>query len=154
MRFEAENAVTLEKWLGSFLRPIFADWTWEWVQQTARYGISYPIKAFLWNLFVFTVCGWLTSFQAVGRIDRIGQTRVMTVHHFVVYGSVEEQIYYKYTDPRNKDWTVRSIIQFYFDGLAFARSSFVITSFSQLILVKWFKICAFKSIDCGKRRWA
>ncbi|KIH46856.1 protein, SNF2 family, partial [Ancylostoma duodenale] len=31
--------------------------------------------------------------QAVGRIDRIGQRRAITVHNFVVKGSIEEEIY-------------------------------------------------------------
>ncbi|KAK5967039.1 hypothetical protein GCK32_008551, partial [Trichostrongylus colubriformis] len=31
--------------------------------------------------------------QAVGRIDRIGQRRTVTVHNFIVIGSIEEEIY-------------------------------------------------------------
>ncbi|KAK6011637.1 hypothetical protein OSTOST_23271 [Ostertagia ostertagi] len=31
--------------------------------------------------------------QAVGRIDRIGQRRTITVHNFIVKGSIEEEIY-------------------------------------------------------------
>ncbi|KHJ88857.1 helicase protein [Oesophagostomum dentatum] len=31
--------------------------------------------------------------QAVGRIDRIGQRRSITVHNFIVKGSIEEEIY-------------------------------------------------------------
>ncbi|VDO36948.1 unnamed protein product [Onchocerca flexuosa] len=48
--------------------------------------------------------------QAIGRIDRIGQKKQMIVHHFVVYGSIEEQIYYKYSQDQDKDWTVQSIV--------------------------------------------
>ncbi|EJD75843.1 E3 ubiquitin-protein ligase SHPRH [Loa loa] len=48
--------------------------------------------------------------QAIGRIDRIGQKKAMMVHHFVVYGSIEEQIYYKYSQDQDKDWTVQSIV--------------------------------------------
>lgn len=32
------------------------------------------------------------------------------VHHFVVYGSIEEQIHYKYSQDQDKDWTVQSIV--------------------------------------------
>ncbi|VDK86818.1 unnamed protein product [Litomosoides sigmodontis] len=48
--------------------------------------------------------------QAIGRIDRIGQKKEMMVHHFVVYGSIEEQIYYKYSQDQNKDWTIQNIV--------------------------------------------
>ncbi|KAK6104768.1 SNF2 N-terminal domain family protein [Brugia pahangi] len=48
--------------------------------------------------------------QAIGRIDRIGQKKTMMVHHFVVYGSIEEQIHYKYSKNQDKDWTVQSIV--------------------------------------------
>ncbi|KAL3995109.1 Helicase conserved C-terminal domain family protein [Acanthocheilonema viteae] len=48
--------------------------------------------------------------QAIGRIDRIGQKKKMMVHHFVVYGSIEEQIYYKYSQDQDKDWTVQNIM--------------------------------------------
>ncbi|KAM3718745.1 E3 ubiquitin-protein ligase SHPRH [Dirofilaria immitis] len=48
--------------------------------------------------------------QAIGRIDRIGQKKEMVVHHFVVYGSIEEQIHYKYSQDQDKDWTVQSIV--------------------------------------------
>ncbi|VDM14416.1 unnamed protein product [Wuchereria bancrofti] len=48
--------------------------------------------------------------QAIGRIDRIGQKKAMMVHHFVVYGSIEEQIHYKYSKNQDKDWTVQSIV--------------------------------------------
>ncbi|VDM14441.1 unnamed protein product [Wuchereria bancrofti] len=34
----------------------------------------------------------------------------MMVHHFVVYGSIEEQIHYKYSKNQDKDWTVQSIV--------------------------------------------
>uniref|UniRef100_A0A9J2Q3Z5 RING-type domain-containing protein n=1 Tax=Ascaris lumbricoides TaxID=6252 RepID=A0A9J2Q3Z5_ASCLU len=44
--------------------------------------------------------------QAIGRIDRIGQTRRMMIHHFVVYGSIEEHIHHRITDPQNTEWTV------------------------------------------------
>uniref|UniRef100_A0A0R3RM21 RING-type domain-containing protein n=1 Tax=Elaeophora elaphi TaxID=1147741 RepID=A0A0R3RM21_9BILA len=48
--------------------------------------------------------------QAIGRIDRIGQKKEMMIHHFVVYGSIEEQIHYKYSQDQDKDWTVQSIV--------------------------------------------
>uniref|UniRef100_A0A915PRX0 Helicase C-terminal domain-containing protein n=1 Tax=Setaria digitata TaxID=48799 RepID=A0A915PRX0_9BILA len=48
--------------------------------------------------------------QAIGRIDRIGQKKEMMVHHFVVYGSIEEQIHYKYSEDQDKDWTVQSVV--------------------------------------------
>uniref|UniRef100_A0A914RB52 Helicase C-terminal domain-containing protein n=1 Tax=Parascaris equorum TaxID=6256 RepID=A0A914RB52_PAREQ len=47
--------------------------------------------------------------QAIGRIDRIGQTRRMMIHHFVVYGSIEEHIHHRITDPQNTEWTVGDI---------------------------------------------
>ncbi|VDK51951.1 unnamed protein product [Gongylonema pulchrum] len=47
--------------------------------------------------------------QAIGRIDRIGQKKAMVIHHFAVFGSIEEQIYYKYSTNNEKDWTIKSI---------------------------------------------
>uniref|UniRef100_A0A0N5AI10 Helicase ATP-binding domain-containing protein n=1 Tax=Syphacia muris TaxID=451379 RepID=A0A0N5AI10_9BILA len=48
--------------------------------------------------------------QAIGRIDRIGQKREMTIHHFVIFGTIEEQIYNKVLDSKSEKWTVRSLL--------------------------------------------
>lgn len=48
--------------------------------------------------------------QAIGRIDRIGQKREMMVHHFVMFGTIEEQIFNKVLDPKSEEWTVRSLL--------------------------------------------
>ncbi|KHN84478.1 E3 ubiquitin-protein ligase SHPRH [Toxocara canis] len=57
--------------------------------------------------------------QAVGRIDRIGQTRRMMVHHFVVYGSIEEHIHHRITDPQNTEWTFGALKSLLYTGVEY-----------------------------------
>lgn len=47
--------------------------------------------------------------QAIGRIDRIGQNRDITIHHFVMRDTIEEQIYHKSVEKSCCDWTPGSL---------------------------------------------
>ncbi|KAK6046818.1 helicase protein [Cooperia oncophora] len=50
--------------------------------------------------------------QAVGRLDRIGQRRTVTVHNFVVKGSIEEEIYKIVSDGKEQSrWTLETLYQ-------------------------------------------
>ncbi|KAJ1346246.1 hypothetical protein KIN20_000999 [Parelaphostrongylus tenuis] len=50
--------------------------------------------------------------QAVGRIDRIGQRRAITVHNFVVLGSIEEEIYRIVSKGTEQSkWTLQTLRQ-------------------------------------------
>ncbi|XGW30737.1 hypothetical protein V3C99_009586 [Haemonchus contortus] len=50
--------------------------------------------------------------QAIGRIDRIGQRRTVTVHNFVVRGSIEEEIYKIVNNGEEQSrWTLATLCQ-------------------------------------------
>ncbi|VDO27383.1 unnamed protein product [Haemonchus placei] len=50
--------------------------------------------------------------QAIGRIDRIGQWRAVTVHNFVVRGSIEEEIYKIVNNGEEQSrWTLATLCQ-------------------------------------------
>ncbi|VDO88614.1 unnamed protein product [Heligmosomoides polygyrus] len=50
--------------------------------------------------------------QAVGRVDRIGQRRTITVHNFVVKGSIEEEIYNIVSNGEEQSrWSLNTLYQ-------------------------------------------